>query len=76
MTERFVEKTVIITGAAGGIGQATVELLAREGARIVAVDLKQSPLDEALALATSAGAEAIAVEADVTVPDDVQHYVD
>lgn len=76
MAERFVGKTVIVTGAAGGIGQATVALLAREGARIVAVDLKQSPLDEALALATSAGAEAIAVEADVTVPDDVQRYVD
>ena len=76
MAERFVGKTVIVTGAAGGIGQATVGLLAREGARIVAVDLEQSPLDEALALATSAGADAIAVAADVTVPGDVQRYVD
>ncbi|MBW2400625.1 MAG: SDR family NAD(P)-dependent oxidoreductase, partial [Deltaproteobacteria bacterium] len=76
MAERFIGKTVIVTGAAGGIGRATVELFAREGARIVAVDLKQSPLDEALDLATSAGAEAIAVGADVTIPGDVQRYVD
>jgi NAD(P)-dependent dehydrogenase (short-subunit alcohol dehydrogenase family) len=75
MAERFVGKTVIVTGAAGGIGKAAVELFAREGARIVAVDLKQSPLDEALALATAAGAEAIAVAADVTLEGDVQRYV-
>ena len=76
MVERFIDKTVIVTGAAGGIGRATVERLAREGARIVAVDLVHSPLDEVLELAKSAGAEAIAVGADVTVPGDVQHYVD
>jgi 3alpha(or 20beta)-hydroxysteroid dehydrogenase len=75
MAERFVGKTVIVTGAAGGIGKAAVELFAREGARIVAVDLKRSPLDEALALATAAGAEAIAVGADVTLEGDVQRYV-
>ena len=76
MVERFIDKTVIVTGTAGGIGRATVERLAREGARIVAVDLVHSPLDEVLELAKSAGAEAIAVGADVTVPGDVQHYVD
>ncbi len=76
MAERFVGKTVIVTGAAGGIGRAAVELLAREGAQVVAVDLKESPLDEALALAESAGAEAIAVGADVTDESDVQRYVD
>ena len=42
MAERFIDKTVIVTGAAGGIGRATVERLAREGARIVAVDLIHS----------------------------------
>lgn len=75
MTERFVGKTVIITGAAGGIGLATVERLASEGAQIVAVDLKQSPLDEALALAKTSGVEAIAVGADVSDAADVQRYV-
>ena len=75
MADRFTGKTVIVTGAAGGIGLATVERLASEGAQIVAVDLKQSPLDEALARAKGAGVEAIAVGADVSDAADVQRYI-
>jgi NAD(P)-dependent dehydrogenase (short-subunit alcohol dehydrogenase family) len=36
---RFTDKVVIITGAAGGIGRACAERFAREGARLVRVDL-------------------------------------
>jgi len=36
---RFVNKTAIVTGAASGIGRATAQLLAREGASVLAVDL-------------------------------------
>jgi 3alpha(or 20beta)-hydroxysteroid dehydrogenase len=75
MSERFVGKTVIVTGAAGGIGLAAVERFASEGAQIVAVDLKQSPLEDALALAKTAGVEAIAVGADVSDAADVQRYI-
>lgn len=42
-------QVAIITGAASGIGRATVELALREGARVVAVDR------DAAALATLAG---------------------
>src|SRR5690349_161667 len=48
---------VIITGAAGGIGSATVELLRRQGARVVGLDLpecdvrSQSSVDAAVAAA-------------------------
>ncbi len=76
MTNRFAGKTVVVTGAAGGIGRAAVERLASEGAQVVAVDLKQSSLDEVLALAQSAGTDALAVAADVSNPADVQNYVD
>ncbi|MDE0886451.1 MAG: SDR family NAD(P)-dependent oxidoreductase [Myxococcota bacterium] len=38
MAGRFEGKTVIITGAAGGIGLAAVTRFASEGASIVAVD--------------------------------------
>jgi NAD(P)-dependent dehydrogenase (short-subunit alcohol dehydrogenase family) len=75
MADRFVGKTVVITGAAGGIGLASVERFASEGAQIVAVDLKQSPLDDALARAESAGVEAIAIGADVTDASDVKRYI-
>lgn len=37
---RFSGKTVLITGALGGIGRACAEAFARQGANIVAVDLK------------------------------------
>ena len=39
------DRVVIVTGAGSGIGRATVELLAEQGARVIAVDLS----DEALA---------------------------
>lgn len=38
-TGRFDGRRVLVTGAAGGIGRSTVELLAGEGARVVGVDL-------------------------------------
>ncbi len=39
MGERFSGKRVLVTGAAGGIGRATVELFAAEGASVVGLDL-------------------------------------
>ena len=36
------EKVAIVTGAAGGIGLAAVDRLVREGAKVVAVDIRQS----------------------------------
>jgi NAD(P)-dependent dehydrogenase (short-subunit alcohol dehydrogenase family) len=76
MAKRFENKVVIVTGAAGGIGLASVERFASEGARVVAVDLPGTALDVAIDAAKAAGSEAIAVEADVTIPEDVQGYVD
>jgi len=76
MQKRFEEKVMIVTGAAGGIGLATVERFAAEGARVTAVDLPGTPLDRAVDAAKAAGSEALAVEADVTSVEDVQNYVD
>ncbi|VEG57613.1 dehydrogenase of uncharacterised specificity, short-chain alcohol dehydrogenase like protein [Mycolicibacterium aurum] len=39
MGERFIGKRVLVTGAAGGVGRATVELFAAEGASVVGLDL-------------------------------------
>ena len=44
---RLKDKAVLITGAAHGIGRATLELFAREGARLVACDIEEGPLREA-----------------------------
>lgn len=42
MSTRFEGKRALVTGAAGGVGQSTVELLAREGAAVVGLDLDAS----------------------------------
>ena len=43
---RFQDKTVLVTGAAGGIGRATARGFFAEGARLVAADLNGSALRE------------------------------
>ena len=48
---RFAGKSVIVTGAAGGIGRATVLRLASEGASVLAVDVKERELCETAAMA-------------------------
>ncbi|MFP6807266.1 MAG: SDR family NAD(P)-dependent oxidoreductase [Pseudomonadales bacterium] len=67
-------KRIIITGAGSGIGRATSELAAAQGARVVAVDLNDS-VEETKDLIIAAGGEAIAVTADVSSEDDVQNFV-
>jgi NAD(P)-dependent dehydrogenase (short-subunit alcohol dehydrogenase family) len=43
---RFAGKTIIVTGAGSGIGRATASRIAREGGRVVAVDVSQERLDD------------------------------
>src|SRR5690242_10186539 len=51
MAGRLEGKVCVITGAAGGIGAATVEAFSREGAKVVGVDLNDnSPGDLAFAV--------------------------
>ncbi len=56
-------KTVLITGAAGGIGQATARALAAEGARLVLHYHTQAEAAEALARAAQTGS--VALQADL-----------
>jgi NAD(P)-dependent dehydrogenase (short-subunit alcohol dehydrogenase family) len=43
---RLADKVCVITGAAGGIGSATAERFAAEGARVVGVDLREHSVGE------------------------------
>jgi 3-oxoacyl-[acyl-carrier protein] reductase len=65
-------KTAIVTGAATGIGRATATLLAARGARVVATGLQPERLQETVAAIVTAGGEAVAVDADVSDPDDIE----
>ncbi|MDR6639551.1 SDR family NAD(P)-dependent oxidoreductase [Paenarthrobacter nitroguajacolicus] len=42
---RFAGKTVVVTGAASGIGQATALRIAKEGGRVIAADISKGRLD-------------------------------
>ena len=67
----------VITGASRGIGAATASVLARHGYRVV-VNHRASAhqAGEVVATITAAGGEAMAIKADVTVPNDVTAMVD
>jgi NAD(P)-dependent dehydrogenase (short-subunit alcohol dehydrogenase family) len=68
-------KVVIVTGAARGIGRATALTFCQEGAKVVIddIDLEAAKLVEEEAKAS--GAQALAIKADVTKPDEVKQMV-
>jgi len=70
---RFAGKTVIVTGAGSGIGRATASRVAREGGRVIAVDVSQERLDEFVA--EHVGAEIVALMADITDDSKVAEIV-
>lgn len=71
--ERFAGKTVIVTGAASGIGLATASRVAREGGRVIAVDISAEKL-EAFA-ASLPDAEIVTVAGDITKQESVDAIV-
>lgn len=71
---RLDGKVALVTGAAGVIGRATIALLAKRGARIVAIDRDDAALNHALAT-LPASAAPLALTADVTQEDQVEGYV-
>jgi len=71
---RLDGRVAVVTGAAGVIGTAAMQLLAERGARIVAIDRDETPLHAAVQ-ALPAAAQALAITADVTAEDQVADYV-
>jgi 3-oxoacyl-[acyl-carrier protein] reductase len=61
-------KTAIVTGASKGIGRATAELFAEDGANVVLTARGKMALDETVAAITSAGGDAVGVLADSADP--------
>ncbi|NRG42623.1 SDR family NAD(P)-dependent oxidoreductase [Rathayibacter sp. VKM Ac-2835] len=70
---RFTGRTVIVTGAASGIGRATASRIAREGGRVVAVDISAERLQEFAA--SLPDAEIVPVAGDITKQDDIDAIV-
>ncbi|MFJ9173606.1 SDR family NAD(P)-dependent oxidoreductase [Streptomyces sp. NPDC102360] len=62
---RFAGQTVVVTGAASGIGKAVASRVVREGGRVVAVDVSGDKLAD---LAAELGESVVPVTADITEP--------
>jgi NAD(P)-dependent dehydrogenase (short-subunit alcohol dehydrogenase family) len=65
-------RTFVSTGAARGIGAATVRLAAREGANVVIADLLDEPGEALAKEIRENGGQATYVRCDVTVPDQIE----
>jgi meso-butanediol dehydrogenase / (S,S)-butanediol dehydrogenase / diacetyl reductase len=63
---RFVGKVALVTGAASGIGLATAERLAREGAQVLACDVNAALLNEEVPRLVEEGLTVTARVVDVT----------
>jgi NAD(P)-dependent dehydrogenase (short-subunit alcohol dehydrogenase family) len=72
---RLHGKAAVITGAAFGIGLATAEGFAREGARLIATDLQAEPLAAVAEELRQCGAEVETVVGDVAVEADARRMI-
>lgn len=75
MSDRFANRTVLITGGSAGIGRAIAQAFAREGANVVVAGRSEDRLAETLALIRGAGGSATAITADVSCSNDVSRLL-
>ncbi|GAA2090572.1 SDR family oxidoreductase [Streptomyces albiaxialis] len=73
---RFTDKVVLVTGGNSGMGRATAERLAAEGAAVVIGARRKDIGDEVVAGIRAGGGRAVFVPADVTVEEDCARLVE
>ena len=73
---RFGDKVILVTGGGSGIGAAACLAYAREGARVAVVGRTLSKAENVARAIHEAGGKAIALQADVSLPDDVARMLE
>jgi NAD(P)-dependent dehydrogenase (short-subunit alcohol dehydrogenase family) len=74
MTKRFDNKTVVVTGAAGGMGRAFARHFATEGAVLILTDVEEKGLEQAAATLRERGASCSIYRIDLDVESDIQQF--
>ena len=72
VTGRLEDKVALVTGGSSGIGRASALTFAREGAKVVIIDVDVAGGEETVKMIEEAGGEAIFVKADVTNAAEVE----
>jgi len=75
-SQRLAGKIAVVTGAASGIGRATAELFAREGASVCCVDVNAEAGERVVQGIRESGGRAIFAKADVSKADDCRTAVE
>jgi NAD(P)-dependent dehydrogenase (short-subunit alcohol dehydrogenase family) len=73
---RVDDKIALVTGAAGGMGQAVCLALAKGGAGIIAVDIKEGLIQETAATVSEFGGRSLAITVDVSKEEQVREAVE
>ncbi|HVY18802.1 MAG TPA: SDR family oxidoreductase [Bauldia sp.] len=76
MAGSLAGKVAVVTGASSGIGLATAELLATEGAKVIATDWNAKRLEDAVATLSAKRLTVRGVSGNVSEPADVDRMID
>ncbi len=73
--QRFEDRTVVVTGAGSGFGEAMAKRFAAEGASVLAADVNADALRRVVAEIAAAGGRAVGKRTDVSRSDEVAAMV-